>query len=426
MYLRIKFFTSALLIILICNSLSAQDMKYTKTILDTLCSKYMFGRGYVKEGDKKAAEYIRNEFKKTGLSFFNNDGFQKLSYPVNTFPGKMEAAINGKKIIPGIDFFVQAKSNSCKGTFPVVYYNANTLRYADSLNWFKKQNFSDKFILVDRSGTSNKDTLEKLNLMRANPMKARGLIFIDEKVSWNVSTKKADFVAITIAKKCVNEKIQNFSIDVETEFNEKHETQNVIAYIQGKSKPDSFIVFTAHYDHLGGIGDTLFIPGANDNASGVSMLLNLAAYYKKNQPEYSIAFIAFTGEEAGLLGSFHYVENPMFSLNKIKILFNLDLVGTGDDGIMLVNGAVFKKEFEQIKNLNEQKKYFPKVNARGEAANSDHYPFYAKGVIGFFIYRQGGVSEYHNPFDKAETLPLTKYKELFSLLTDYIGMISGK
>ncbi len=426
MFSFIKISFPAVIIILFNYSLSAQDMKYTRSILDTLCSKTMFGRGYVKEGDKKAAEYIRNEFKKTRLSFFSKDGFQKLSYPVNTFPGKMEASINGKKLIPGVDFFIQAKSNTCKGTFRIVYYNVNTIKFVDSLKWFKQQNFSDKFILVDRSGTKNKDTLEILNLMRTNPMKARGLIFIDKKATWNVSTKKENFVVVSLSENLMKEKIQTISIDVETKYIEKYETQNVIAFLEGKSKPDSFIVFTAHYDHLGGIGDSLFIPGANDNASGISMLLNLASYYSKNKPEYSIAFMAFTGEEAGLLGSSYFAENPLFPLNKIKILFNLDLVGTGDDGMMLVNGAVFKKEFEQIKNLNDKKNYLPKVNMRGEAANSDHYPFYKNGVICFFIYTQGGISEYHNPFDKAETLPLTKYKELFSLLTDYVEMLQAK
>ena len=76
------------------------------------------------------------------------------------------------------------------------------------------------------------------------------------------------------------------------------------------------------------MGKDTFFPGANDNASGVSMLLNLAKYYKAHPANYSIAFIFFSGEEAGLLGSKYYSEHPIFPLSKIKFLVNLVLLGT--------------------------------------------------------------------------------------------------
>ena len=89
------------------------------------------------------------------------------------------------------------------------------------------------------------------------------------------------------------------------------------------------------------MGKDVYFPGANDNASGVAMLLNLANYYskKENQPKCSIAFIAFAGEEAGLLGSKYFSEHPLIPLNKMKFLVNLDLLGTGDEGMMVVNAT---------------------------------------------------------------------------------------
>lgn len=79
----------------------------------------------------------------------------------------------------------------------------------------------------------------------------------------------------------------------------------MVGYIQGTRKPDSMIVLTAHYDHLGGLGNATYFPGANDNASGISMLLSLARYYSNidHRPEYTMVFIAFGGEEVGLIGS---------------------------------------------------------------------------------------------------------------------------
>ena len=131
--------------------------------------------------------------------------------------------------------------------------------------------------------------------------------------------------------------------------------------------------------------------------------------------------MAFSGEEVGLLGSQHYVRNPLFKLDKIKMLINLDMVGTGSDGIKIVNGSIYKKEFNKIRKINAKNKYLKAVNSRGESCNSDHCPFYKMGVPSFFIYTLGDeYKEYHNINDKAENLPLTKYPELFKLMRDYI------
>ena len=81
---------------------------------------------------------------------------------------------------------------------------------------------------------------------------------------------------------------------------------------------------------------------------------------------------------------------------------------------------MFPEEFESLVKINSEKKYLSVVSPRGEAAISDHYPFYKKGVKAFYIYTLGGISEYHNIKDRPETLPLTKYNELFKLLTDFV------
>lgn len=396
-----------------------QDLNYTRKVIDTLCSNSMFGRGYLKNGNRLAANYIFTEFQNIGLSLFNDSCFQPLSYPVNTIPGKFSVAINEKILQPAKDYYVMARSASCKGTFQVIYYNYLILSNPDSLRKFEAIDFSDKFILIDKTGTQNKDTISLLKQMRSNPKKAKGIINVEDKINWNVSSKAETFTDILIAKPVITNKVKSITTDIETVFIDKFSTQNIVAFIKGSEKPDSFIVFTAHYDHLGGMGDSIYIPGANDNASGVSMLFNFAKYYKEHPAKFSIVLIAFTGEEAGLLGSSYFVLHPWFALDRIKVLLNLDMVGTGDEGIMLVNGAVFTDLFNRFVEINKIKSYVKKIEKRGEAKNSDHYPFYANGVKCFFIYTLGGISEYHNPWDKASTLPLTKYKELFHLILDF-------
>jgi Zn-dependent M28 family amino/carboxypeptidase len=208
-------------------------------------------------------------------------------------------------------------------------------------------------------------------------------------------------------------------VNAQAVLKKNYMTRNVIAYIKGSLQPDSFIVFTAHYDHLGQMGDGIYFPGANDNASGTSMLLNLADYFTANPPGYSIAFICFSGEELGLLGSGYYVEHPLFPLGTIKFLVNLDIVGTGEDGIKVVNATEFPKQFDELLEINADKKYMKLISPRGKAANSDHYPFYLRDIPCFFIYTMGGISAYHDVNDRAETLPLTKYEELFKLLIEF-------
>ncbi|NJO68366.1 MAG: M28 family peptidase [Bacteroidetes bacterium] len=103
----------------------------------------------------------------------------------------------------------------------------------------------------------------------------------------------------------------------------KHNARNVIGYLPGET--DTFIVFTAHYDHLGYMGRNTMFPGANDNASGTSMVLDLIRELsEKKNHRYSYAFMLFSGEEAGLLGSTHYVQHPYFPL-KISNRYSISI-----------------------------------------------------------------------------------------------------
>ena len=167
------------------------------------------------------------------------------------------------------------------------------------------------------------------------------------------------------------------------------------------------------------MGSQTFFPGANDNGSGLALLLSLAKYYGANPPPYSIAFICFSGEEAGILGSGYFTAHPLFALSKIRFLVNLDMVGTGEKGITVVNATLHPKEFALLGQINQQKNYLSKINSRGEAAISDHYYFTQKGVPAFFMYTQGGIAAYHDVDDLSPTLPLTSFSNLFGLIKDF-------
>ncbi len=210
--------------------------------------------------------------------------------------------------------------------------------------------------------------------------------------------------------------VASVDIHIENKYIGEYRTQNVAGYIPGTACPDSFLVYTAHYDHLGMMGKGTFFPGANDNASGTALMLGLARYFSRHPQRYSVVFIGFTGEEAGLLGSGFFADHPLIRLANIKFLVNLDLVGTGVDGITVVNATEFPDQFKMLSQINDTGRYLVNIKKRGKACNSDHCPFYTRGVPCFFIYTLGGIAAYHNLDDRPETLPLTSFEGLTKLL----------
>ncbi len=349
------------------------DSLYVRKIVNELCSSSYFGRGYVNNGMQKAAEFIAAEMSKSGLAVQQ----QKFEYPVNFFPGKMRLLINGNELKPGTDFLVQANSGGCKGK--------GVLEAADSVTYINRPN--------------------------------RVLIQKTSKLTWTVAGEQNDFTALQLLNPA--EAPVTYECNIENGFNKHFKASNVAGVIKGSVQPDSFIVYTAHYDHLGGMGSETYFPGANDNAGGVAVLLDLVKYYAKNPPPYSILFIAFAGEEAGLIGSKYFTEHPLIALKKITFLINLDLVGTGDEGMTVVNAAEYPAAFQLLQDINRQKHLISNIYSRGKAANSDHYWFTEKGVPSFFIYTMGKRKDYHDVNDIASTLPLMEVNDLEELLFSF-------
>jgi aminopeptidase YwaD len=165
-------------------------------------------------------------------------------------------------------------------------------------------------------------------------------------------------------------------------------------------------------------------PGASDNATGTAMMLELARYYAANPAKYSMVFIAFAGEEAGLVGSKYFTEHPLVPLEQIRFLLNLDIMGDATDGISIVNGKTHEAAYKTLAELNatgENGFSFKEVRQGGAAANSDHYHFTEKGVPAFFIFTMGGKGYYHDIWDKAENVTLKNVPALGSLIKRFIA-----
>ncbi len=394
--------------------------KYARKVIKKLSSEKLYGRGYVKNGHLLAAQFLENEFRNIGLKKFGNSHEQFFTIPaVNTFPDHAALYFGKQKLEVGTHFIVHA-------TCPTYNQSHDAVRIKKIPKKPSKK-YKDKFVIVDEALIKNSDNPKEVHKrVLENVFGASGVIISREKLTHSYASKQAQAPVVEVLSSKIPLIAGDVHLIIDAELKENVKAENIIGYIPGSEKPDSFIVFSAHYDHLGMMGLETYFPGANDNASGVSMILTLARYFMEHKPRYSIAFIAFGGEETGLLGSKYYTEHPLFSLSKIRFLINLDILGTGDDGIQIVNGSVYQQEFDAISDINTRNKNLLKqVKTRGEAANSDHYPFHKKGVPSFFIYTLGGIKAYHDVFDKEETLPLTEYEDLFKLLVIFSNELDG-
>lgn len=403
--------------------LFSQNEAYGELVLRTICSEDFHGRGYGFGADKKVAKFIASELKRHKLKKFNKNYFQYYTLNTNTFCGKNKFIINDADLKPGIDFLIDASSNSISGNFNVIELKKDIINDSIGFRKFIKQDFYQYVLLIDTLGLNDATFKDAYNLItQRNVLKAKAVIKIEDgNLTFVPSQIQKDFTLLILKREAYTNKINSVNLNIEAKFLKDYKTQNVIAYIKGKT--DSSIVLSTHYDHIGHMGADTYFSGANDNGSGVSMLLSLAKYFsaQKKKPKYNIVFMFFSGEELGLLGSKDYTENPVFPLSKIKFLLNLDMVGSGDKGIKVVNGSVFKDYFNKLSEINEENNYLPAVKIRGAAANSDHYFFYDIGVKTFFIYTLGEYKEYHNINDKPDNLlPFRSFNSFANLIIDFV------
>ncbi len=367
----------------------AQHIEYAREIIDTLTSEAFRGRGYANNHDGKAANFIAAEFEKAGLQPIDGSYMQPFTLSANTFPGALSIRRKSTTYIAGVDFL----PNPCSPP------------YAGKLKVVTEPVKSDHALIIEQNQEPVITSATKL-IIRPT----------EDKLTWSPSGNVCDIPELIMRQApAPGSKIE---VNIESDYLKNEETQNVWGWKTGYGAPDTFLLFTAHYDHLGMLGEEAYIPGANDNASGVALICDLAQSFEDSY--YSVLFLALSGEELGLLGSFYFVQNTPVPLSRIKWVFNLDLVGSGDDGITVVNGKEYPEVFNRMVSINEEKGYMTQVKARGEACNSDHCPFHMAGVPSFFIYTLGGITAYHDINDKGSTLPLTRYNELFQLILDTV------
>ncbi|MCD6321666.1 MAG: M28 family peptidase, partial [Clostridiales bacterium] len=299
-----------------------------------LSSEVCFGRSISRDGIFHAEDYIVNELEKVGVGVH----IQPVSYKINIPQKTPFCVINGDTLRPGYDFIPHP--------------------FCPPVN---KEFSNEEIELFDRNALEKiKDSLSlssvsqvKRYLMKKRKKKdSRSLLLFSEERPI-ISRQSNQYVhpAYQVCESLIPDTIHSVYVMNEVIF-KKTRTNNVIAVIEGITMPDSVICISAHYDHMGGLGD-VYYPGANDNASGVAVLLALARYYAEIPPPMTLVFCFFTGEEQGLKGSWKYVRNPILPLKQVMMAVNLDMVGSGLNGYGIVAGNDWPEDVSIFEDIRE-------------------------------------------------------------------------
>lgn len=214
--------------------------------------------------------------------------------------------------------------------------------------------------------------------------------------------------------KPVSQPLKGCSADIKTEFKANSVTAyNLIGVVEGEGPlADETIVIGGHYDHLGfgGYGSRAqnrtgeVHNGADDNASGTAAVLELARRFASGpRPKRRLVFICFSGEERGLLGSFHYVKEPVFPLENTVSMLNFDMIGNLKNNRVEVNGVGTAAEFTDIAKKADEVTPVDITMTEGAFGGSDHLPFLQRQIPVICCFT-GMTDIYHTPDDDFSTL----------------------
>lgn len=355
----------------------AQDSAYVRQIIKSLSSKEMYGRGASYHGDSIAASFLAGEMKRLGVLPLQVDYFQYYTYNCYSLEGPISLKINGVELEPYTQYRVYPTARQA------------TPSKIEKASW-KKQLKDGTWLL----GVSQLDTYSP----------------------WCVNKDRPDPICIEIIETALPKKVKKVETNIPLQYRPNYLSRNVVGYVQGVV--DTMIVFTAHYDHCGTMGDGVIFPGAHDNASGTAAVLDIARIATQKQPYYTIVFMLFSGEELGLRGSKYAAENPLIDFSKVKLLCNIDMFCGGDEGLMVfnANSEQTKPYFEQLKSLNEESHVALELRPRDNSANSDHY-WFSNYCPSIFILTMGQpYGGYHDPYDTCEACGLSHYDAFMTMI----------
>lgn len=436
-----------------------------------LSSDSLKGRLTGTEGDSLAAEYIREKLFSAGLIPLGGDGFQRFSVTGRVLPGPDNSlSVGEEEFITGKDFVPLPFSSNMRHESEVIFAGYGFVIDNDTLKWndYDGIDVTGKWVMVLRGDPEPEKSVsgfipfnsDRDKAMIAKDLGAAGILFVsgpvnDEGDSFDQPGSdgySAGIPAIRIKREVADRilnKTRSKTGDLEKSINssrkskafntlttvtgesevikEVSSTRNVVMLLQGEDENlrNEYLIIGAHFDHLGMGGassrvrDTVAVHnGADDNASGVSGIIELAERFSltKGSHRRSIIVTAFSGEESGLLGSKHFAENPPIDLKKVNAMINLDMVGRLSDSSSLQTGGIGTAEGlrDLVLSLADTSLIDMTFSEEGYGP-SDHSSFYGKNIPVLF-FSTGAHLDYHTPFDTWEKLNYHGMKQVSDII----------
>ncbi|HKG46192.1 MAG TPA: M20/M25/M40 family metallo-hydrolase [Pyrinomonadaceae bacterium] len=496
--MNLKRFTTFIALLVFVTTAVAQELEPSAAKIQQhvtyLASDELDGRRTGTPGANEAAKYIAREFERLGLRPAPATDSRKINVMsaryLQTFPyiGSVELgknnvlSVRGSETLnfrAGEDWMPLGISPNQKLDLTEVVsagygITANDLNYNDY-----KGTYSKNQVAVIQKGTPDGDNPHgrfttagqlRFKIAAAQSAGVGALLIISSEDDLKndalarLSYDNAGLAGIPVAviskqaaEKLANAKQVTLKTDVVRADVPAH---NVVGVIEGSDPvlKDETIVIGAHYDHLGRGGEGSLAPrsgeihhGADDNASGTAGVLELARIFSTHQPKLkrTLVFIAFSGEEEGLLGSNYYVNHPLVPLDKTVAMINMDMIGRMKDRKLVIGGVGTAKEWRQlITQANMSQKTVITANSDAPAprgvpivvsANgrpimttdpngafvltmnedgygpSDHSSFYSKQIPVLFFWT-GTHNDYHKPSDTFEKINYNDEVRILSLV----------
>ncbi|MDA8886507.1 M20/M25/M40 family metallo-hydrolase [Bacteroidia bacterium] len=395
-----------------------------------LASDELEGRETGSRGERMSAEYIAEQFSKIGLETKGDEGYyQYMTLPnLRMAQGNTSLMIDKKVYTLFTDFYpISASSNNGRYSGKIINLGYGIEDEGLNQNDYKDVTVAGKAVIIDLDLPGGTHPHSKFVVwagveQRVNYAKSKGakaVIFHTQNKdlipsgTLTKTTKHLGMPVLFVKKDLsdLSETNGNLLIDVMLLSTTAH---NVVGYIDhGKRKT---VVIGAHHDHLGKgehSGSRAEKPGgihngADDNASGVAALIELAKAVKKKPKHFSnnnYLFIAFTGEEEGLLGSKYFVKSNLFIREQVSYMINMDMVGHLDSTAktLIINGVGTSPSWkEAISSISYPKRKIAKIKTTESGIGaSDHTSFYLNGIpaVHFFT---GQHQYYHKPTDDVE------------------------
>ncbi|MGC4035589.1 MAG: M20/M25/M40 family metallo-hydrolase [Chitinophagaceae bacterium] len=393
------------------------------------------GRRAGTEGETLAMAYISNEFSQIGISPKGTDSFYQ-SFPINDgrqINPDTYFSINKKELVKETDYFpFPFSANATVNAEPAL-----SLQEAD-MPWF----LNLKETLEENNNNPHFDVFDFIKT-KTNAAKKKGATAF---IVYNTSTiddprfdvkdrsEPLQIPVVFVTKKSATEFFKDpaatLSIKLKTDIGEKKRTgHNVVGYIDNNAS--NTVILGAHFDHLGygedggsllRTGEHLIHNGADDNASGVAALIELARMLKSAKTKNSnYLFIAFSGEELGLFGSKYFADNPTIDLRSVNYMINMDMVGRFNDSThaLTVGGYGTSATWSSaIAEANPKAAFSIRIDSSG-IGPSDHTSFYMKNIPVLFFFT-GIHSDYHKPTDDADKINYTGEYKVVRYINDII------